>query len=160
MKRVICLIVAMLPLSAAADGLPLKNGRYPGKVVTFAMTTDQKATAERFRTCHLARFHVMNVYTPYVFRLSPEQARVLRRAVGFSPSRFQLYETYRGFNDSGPHWNLALRYSEDRIEVPLDLLVKDRDAAAADREQGWDPANPCFPRSGQGTPSRGHRSAR
>lgn len=160
MTRLISLLFAILPLTAAADGLPLKNGRYPGKVVTFQMTAEQKAIAERFRACHLARFQVMNVYTPYVFRLSPEQARTLRRTIGFSPSRFDLYETYRGFNDAGPHWNLALRYSEDRIEIPLDLLRKDRDAAVEEREQGWNPANPCFPRSGHGTPPRGRRSAR
>lgn len=160
MKRLISLIFAILPLTAVADGLPLKNGRYPGKVITFTMTAEQKATAERFRTCHLARFQVMNVYTPYVFRLSPEQARLLRHTVGFVPSRFELYETHRGFNDAGPHWNLALRHSEDRIDVPLDLLRKDRDAAAEEREQGWNPVNPCFPRSGQGTPSRERRSVR
>lgn len=160
MKRIVCLLFVILPFTAVADGLPLKDGRYPGKVVTFQMTARQKAVAARFRTCHLARYQVMNVYTPYVFRLTPEQARTVRRAIGFSPSRFDLYETYRGFNDAGPHWNLALRYSEDRIEIPLDLLRKDQDAAAEEREQGWNPVNPCFPRSGQGTPSRSHSAAR
>jgi hypothetical protein len=87
----------------------------------------------------------MNVYTPYVFLLTPTQSRQLRYRVGFSPSRFEVYETYRGFNDAGPHWNLALRYSETKIEIPLDLLLRDRKAAQAHKSQGWQQANPCFP---------------
>ena len=148
MRLLICLIALTLPGVVRADGVPLKNGRYAGNSLTFSLTPEQRATADRFRTCHLAHFREMNVYTPYVFRLSPEQAQAVRRAVGFAPSRLDLYETYRGFNDSGPHWNLALRYSADRFEVPLDLLLKDQAASAAEREQGWQHTNPCFPELG------------
>jgi hypothetical protein len=52
--------------------------------------------------------------------------------------------TYRGFNDAGPHWNLALRFSDDEIEVPLDILVSDAEAAGYHDEQGWKASNPCF----------------
>ncbi|WP_162823658.1 hypothetical protein [Lysobacter sp. TY2-98] len=154
MRILICLMALVVPGVVLADGVPLKNGRYAGKVLTFSLTPEQRAAADRFRTCHLAHFRETNIYTPYVFRLSKEQAEVVRRAVGFAPSRFDLYETYRGFNDSGPHWNLALRYSAERFEVPLELLLRDHAASAAEREQGWKNTNPCFPLSGPNNSSK------
>lgn len=66
-------------------------------------------------------------------------------AKGFSPAVFNVYETYRGFNDSGPHWNLVLRFSEDQIEVPLDLAVSDEEAKRSEAESWGNESNPCFP---------------
>ena len=150
-KIIAFLIAASIATTALADGLPLKNGRYPGQVITFDLTKAQKATIAKFRFCHLANFKRMNIYTPYVFALTPEQSRAVRRTVGFAPNRFEVYETYRGFNDAGPHWNLALRYSQDRIEIPIKLLLRDKEAAQAHAVQGWEPSNPCFPALGHGT---------
>jgi hypothetical protein len=87
----------------------------------------------------------MNMYTPYVFTLTPTQSNVLKAKKGFSPRVFEVYETYRGFNDAGPHWNLAPRFSESEVEVPLDPLLPDGKAKQAHEVQGWNRANPCFP---------------
>jgi hypothetical protein len=142
------LVITLLGLAftAQADGVPLKEGRYDGPVAVFKLTRDQKNVIERFRTCHLARFRTMNVYTPYVFTLSASQAKSLKNKTGQVPRYFAVYETYLGYNDAGPHWNLALRFSEDRIEVPLDLVISEINARKAHNEQGWKRRNPCFPR--------------
>jgi len=139
------LVTFFLARNAVADGLPLKDGRYPGPVIVFTLTATQKTVIERYRTCQLERFKTMNVYTPYIFRLTPAQATALAARKGFSPTVFGVYETYRGFNDAGPHWNLVLRFSPDEIEVPLDLVISDKEAKAEHEEQGWETSNPCFP---------------
>lgn len=145
---IVCCLFALAGL-AHADGLPLKAGRYVGKVAIFNLTDDQKNEIAHFRTCHVARFKTMNQYTPYVFELTAGQRKVLSREVGFAPKYFEVYETYRGFNDAGPHWNLALRFSDNQIEVPLNLLLPDAEARKAHDEQGWITSNPCFPTVGE-----------
>ena len=146
-----CLFIATLLVSTAAwaDGLPLRDGRYPGAVLVFDLTAEQKAVIDHFRTCQLEKFRTMNVYTPYVFTLTPTQREALQAKKGFSPTYFQIYETVRGFNDAGPHWNLVLRFSENQIEIPLDLIVTNKEAQAEHNEQGWKRNNPCFPRLGK-----------
>lgn len=146
MKRIVLVLAALIETQyAVADGLPLKNGRYPGSVVNLKLTEEQKKVIEHYRTCQLERSNTMNIYTPYVFALSSSQAALVTKKAGYAPKRFQVYETVRGFNDAGPHWNLALRYSEDHIEIPLKLLLREKEATAAHRGQGWSPENPCFP---------------
>ena len=145
MKQSLATLLALLAPVALADGLPLKNGRYPGKVLRFELSDSQRARIERFRTCHQDHAATMNWYTPYVFELTTDQEEKVRKTVGFAPSRFLVYETYRGYNDAGPHWNLALRISDVEIEVPIKLLLSDSKAAQAHKTQGWKPENPCFP---------------
>lgn len=146
MRAIIFAAIAILfGLAAHADGVPLRNGRYIGAVLVVKLTPEQKKGIAHFRTCHLENFKEMNIYTPYVFRLSTQQSRVLSAKRGFAPHAFDVYETYRGFNDAGPHWNLALRFSEDEIEIPLDLLLPDEKAKKAHETQGWNTSNPCFP---------------
>ena len=149
MKRSLLALAIVLAVGTArGDGLPLKNGRYPGAVIVFTLTAQQKKVIEHYRTCQLEHFKTMNVYTPYIFRLTPIQAKTLKAKKGFSPSLLQVYETYRGFNDAGPYWNLVLRFSENEIEVPLDLVIPDAEAKAQHEEQGWKTSNPCFPELG------------
>jgi hypothetical protein len=149
--RIAHLFLAALLITtvAWADGLPLSDGRYPGAVLVFDLTVAQKQAIDHYRTCQLENFRTMNVYTPYVFTLTPRQSRALKAKKGFSPSYFDIYETVRGFNDAGPHWNLVLRFSEDQIEIPLDLVVTNREARAKHNEQGWKRDNPCFPDLGK-----------
>jgi hypothetical protein len=140
--------IALAPFCAFADGLPLVDGRYPhGKVTVLTLTADQ----ERFIACVRER-HTDNSKTPYVFRLTPSQSAQLKREAGKIPARFQVYETYRGFNDAGPHWNLVLRFSEHQIEIPHGLLLPDREAEHAEFDvQGW-AANPSIARMCSGKP--------
>lgn len=145
MTRLVAGLIAFFVASnSVADDLPLEGGRYPGHVIEFELTAEQIGVIYHFRECHLERFKTMNKHTPYIFSLSPTQAATLVERVGYSPEHFAVYETYRGYNDAGPHWNLALRYSEDHIEIPISLLLRDADAEAAQRVQGWLPSNPCF----------------
>ena len=139
-------MMAAVVSNALADGLPLKDGRYPGPVLIFKLTPDQKKVIDHYRTCQVEQFRTMNEYTPYVFKLTSAQAKELKRMKGFSPKLFTIFETYRGFNDAGPHWNLVLRFSPDEIEVPLDLVVSNADAKANHEMQGWELSNPCFPK--------------
>lgn len=132
-----------------ADGLPLRDGRYLGAVLVFDLTVAQKKVIDHYRTCQLENFRTMNVYTPYVFTLTPRQSEALKAKKGFSPKYFEIYETVRGFNDAGPHWNLVLRFSEDQIEIPLDLVVTNKEARAEHDDQGWERHNPCFQNLGK-----------
>jgi hypothetical protein len=131
---------------AQADALPLEKGRYAGgQVIVFRLTAAQKKVIDHHRTCHLENFRTMNVYTPYVFTLTAGQSEVLKAKKGFTPKLLEVYETHRGLGNAGPYWNLALRFSEDEIEIPLNLLLREREAAAEHRMQGWKKSNPCFP---------------
>jgi hypothetical protein len=141
------LACALLSLAAFADGIPLKDGRYRGPVMVFKLTQEQKEVIERFRNCHEAHFRTMNQYTPYVFRLSPEQAAAVKAREGFAPILFAVLETYRGRNDP-LQWNVVLRFSEEQFEVPIDMLFTDAKAMKANEEvTGWKTNNPCFPSS-------------
>ena len=135
--------LALAPMFTLADGLPLTNGRYQqGRATVFDLTPEQKALIECIR-----EHHTDNTKTPYVFRLTPKQAAKLKREAGLSPARFQVYETWRGFNDAGPHWNLVLRFNEAQIEVPHELLLPNRKAEHAEfKVQGWTP-NQSFHRT-------------
>lgn len=141
--RLLVVAAALVPRCALADGLPLVNGRYPhGEVTVLTLTAEQ----EGFIACIRER-HTDNTKTPYVFRLNAQQATQLKREARISPTRFQVYETYRGFNDAGPHWNIALRFSEHQIEVPHKLLLSNRKAEQAEFEvHGWEP-NPSIERT-------------
>jgi hypothetical protein len=145
MLRSILLTSLFISETLWADGLPLHNGRYTGQVLIFDLSETQKKVIDQYRTCQLKNSE-MNVYTPYIFTLTPSQSEVVKAKAGFSPKRFEIYETVRGFNDAGPHWNLALRFSENQFEVPLDLLLSDKKAKRSHDEQGWKTMNPCFPK--------------
>ncbi|MCW5650245.1 MAG: hypothetical protein KIS62_10900 [Ramlibacter sp.] len=149
MRFALATIATLISMHAVADGLPLVNGRYPGPVVVFELSSAQRIAIEHFRSCHLENFQRMNVYTPYVFELEGSQSAELKRRVGFSPRYFDVYQTYKGFNDAGPHWNLALQFAEDKIEIPLDLLLTERRAKRAQSVQRWKVTNPCFPHVGR-----------
>jgi len=141
--RLLVVAAPLAPMCALADGLSLVDGRYPhGKVTVLTLTAEQ----EQFIACVRER-HTDNAKTPYVFRLNASQAAQLKREARLSPTRFQVYETYRGFNDAGPHWNIALRFSEHQIEVPHKLLLPNRKAEHAEfKVQGWEP-NPSIERT-------------
>lgn len=137
----ILLTALVLSLCAQADDLPLVDGRYPeGKVSIFKLTAQQKQLIEYFRTLH------DNSKTPYIFELTRKQAVQLKKEAGLSPARFEVYETYLGYNEAGPHWNLALRFNEDEIEIPHKLLLSNKEARNYEyKVMGWQP-NPSFKR--------------
>ena len=144
-RTIIAFTCVMLSAAALADGIPLREGRYSGPATVFKLTQEQKQVIEHFRTCYEASFRSMNQYTPYVFRLTPKQAAAIKAKKGFSPSSFVVLETYRGHNEF-LQWNVALRFSEDEFEIPMDMLFTDEEARKANEEvTGWKTNNPCFP---------------
>ena len=147
MRNIFILLTILISQNILADGLPLKDGRYVhSDVIVFDLTENQKKTIQHYDKCQLENFRTMNAYTPYIFKLTEKQSEILKSKKGFSPSKFQVYETYKGFNDAGPHWNMVLRFSENEIEIPIDLLITDTEAKEAHDMQGWDINNPCFPK--------------
>jgi len=146
MKEALLLVLLLTTAGVAqADGVELKSGRYVGPVIVFKLTKNQKQVIAHFRSCHLEKFRAMNGYTQYVFTLTSKQAEAVRTKKGFSPRHFTVYEAFKRDNDAGPHWNLALRFSPDEFEVPLDLVIPDIEAMKALEVQGWEATNPCFP---------------
>jgi hypothetical protein len=143
------LVVLLANFAAWAEGLPLENGRYVDRVIVLTLTEKQKMDIAHFRACHIKHFKTMNVYTPYVFTLTRAQANQLAKKKGFSPKAFWVLETFRGDNDAGPFWNVALRFSESNIEIPLDLVLSDKAALKEVAMQGWQSPNPCFPPLGR-----------
>jgi hypothetical protein len=149
-SRVYLMVLATLFVTCAAraDGLKLDHGRYVGPVLVLDLSEGQKSVIERYRSCVVHNPNPTietNEFTPYVLALTIDQKRVIKAKKGFAPRYFEVFETFRGENDAGPFWNVALRFSEDKIEVPLDLLVTERESRLAQKEQGWKSNNPCFP---------------
>lgn len=119
---------------AFADGRSFVDGRYPGATSTFALTPGQAAFASYVVACHRD-----NTRTPYVFRLTREQASALKRATGRQPSRFAVFDTARDVGVDLPV-NVIVRFAPDRFEVPHDLLADDPEAVDYETHViGWIP---------------------
>jgi hypothetical protein len=114
----------------------------------FKLTKAQKAYLELVRRCR------NNEKTPYLFRLTAQQSIVLTRKVGFSPSRFAIFESYRGDTGVDLEINVINRFSNDEFEVPYQLLTRDREARDWELNvMGWLPnplsnANPTEIKAG------------
>lgn len=150
MRLLTILLLYLSSIAAFADGWTFVNGRFPaGKVTVFKLTKAQKAYLDLVRRCHTD-----NEKTPYLFRLTPQQSVVLKRKVGFSPDRFAVFESYRGDTGVDLEINVINRFSKDDLEVPHQLLTRNR--KARDWEQntmGWLPnplsnANPTKIKAG------------
>ncbi len=128
--------------NACADGLKLKNGRYDGAVVVLTLSKSQQADVDRFRTCMRKDIN-MNRYTPYVFQLSSPQLQVVVNKTGLRPGKFEVFQTFRGDDDAGPFWNVALQFNPGKLEIPIELVVSAKDAQESEKMQGWELANPC-----------------
>lgn len=140
MKLPALLLLCFAPMPAFADGWTFVHGRFPeGRVTVFRLTKAQRAYLDLVRRCHTD-----NEKTPYLFRLTTQQSKILTREVGFSPDRFAIFESYRGDEGVDLEMNVINRFSEEEFEVPHKLLV--RDAVAHEWEQstmGW-LSNPLF----------------
>lgn len=146
--KLLVAILALVPVLSIADGLRLRENhwRYPGEVLVFQLTPEQKQAIEHSIACQPGEDpRKKNTYTSYTFSLTPAQAEGVRKRVGFAPSYFQVFQTVLGYEDACPCWNLVLRYSEDSFEIPVDLLLPDSKAKAEHEMQGWIKQNPCFP---------------
>jgi hypothetical protein len=118
-----------------ADGWPLNNGRFPGRVTVLELTKSQKAFLDLIRRCSSGqppqRTHgdlISNEHTPFVFSLTHKQSAILKKDAGFSPSRFAVFESYRGDTGIDIEVNVINRFNENEFEVPHKLLTHDKDA--------------------------------
>lgn len=136
MRRLAVLFLFLASIQTFADGWKFTNGRFlEGKVTVFKLTKTQKAYIDLVRRCHTD-----NEKTPYLFRLTAQQALALKREVGFSPDRFAIFESYRGDAGVDLEVNVINRFSEEEFEVPHKLLVRDRQAQSWERDtMGWQP---------------------
>jgi hypothetical protein len=136
MRLVAVLFLSLASIPAFADGWKFANGRFPeGKVSVFKLTKAQKAYVDLVRRCQKD-----NEKTPYLFKLTEQQAKMLKREVGFSPDRFAILESYRGDVGVDLEMNVINRFSEEEFEVPQKLLVPSREAHAWEQNiMGWLP---------------------
>ena len=122
--------------NAVADGRQFVHGRFPaGKSTVMTLTPKQRALVVLFHRCRSD-----NTKTPYIFRLTPQQAITLKRSAGRSPSRFAIFDSYQGDKAVDLESNVIVRFAADKFEVPHDLLISDK--AAHDYEVnviGWAP---------------------
>ena len=111
--------MVILTEHAFADGMPIENGRFVGKVTTLVLTPNQIKSIERDRSLELTQV----------------QKEVLKKEAGLTATRFYVYETRKGENDCTCFaWNRALRYSEDQVEIPHEYLVTDEEAVKRQKE--------------------------
>lgn len=123
MRAGVILILCLMAASAYADGWMFANGRFPeGKVTVLELTKSQKIFLDLVRHCR------NNKKTPFVFRLSHEQSTVLKREAGFSPTRFAVFESYRGDVGVDIEVNVINRFNEAEFEIPHKLLTHDHEA--------------------------------
>lgn len=120
MRALVLLAIASgLSLPAHADGFPISDGRYVGKVTVLRLTESQTATLSDDRD----------------LRLTAEQKAVLKASSGVAPSELYVYFTKDGENDhTCEAFNVAMRFSDFEIEVPHEYLVDDREAAERKQE--------------------------
>jgi hypothetical protein len=122
--------------SSLVEGLPMAGQSITeGQMSVFTLTDAQRT----FIAC--ARAHAGDkTKTPYVFRLTRQQAARLEDESGQKPSRFVVYKHYDDYDDIGPRWNVAVLFSETEIEIPHKLLISDEQAEEAEfKQQGWAP---------------------
>lgn len=125
---VLLAIVSIASQAVFADGWVFIKGRFPsGRVSVFKLTPGQRDYLDLIRRCQKD-----NERTPYLFRLTDEQASLLRRQTGFSPDRFAVFESYRGDKGVDLEVNVINRFSEDEFEIPHKLLTRNRTA------QNWE----------------------
>lgn len=89
-------LIGMLPLlfvagSAVADGWLLRDGRFPGESTVIDLTPDQAARLDYIHKCHGD-----NTRTPYVFHLTTDQSRLLKRQTGVWAERFAVFDSTYG----------------------------------------------------------------
>ena len=133
-------ILAMFSLfacaNAYADGYMFKGGRFPqGKVTVLTLTAEQKQLIELYNRCR------DNRYTPYIFKLTPEQSKRLKKEAGMSPKRFAIFESYRGEDGIELSYNVINRFSEQSFEIPHKTLVSERTVQKYENDvMGWEPS--------------------
>lgn len=121
--RILCCILTCLVLLLCApllaDGMPIKDRRFQGKVIILDLTETQKEELSE----------------GYLIFTTAKQKEKLKQETAIAPSRFTVYDTRNGENECTcfAH-NRALRFSENQVEIPVEYLVTDKLANLSDWE--------------------------
>lgn len=136
MRKFIALIFLFSCANAYADGYMFKAGRFPeGEVTVLTLTEGQKQLIELYQRCR------DNRYTPYIFKLTPEQSKRLKKEAGISPKRFAIFESFRGEDGIELSYNVINRFSEQSFEIPHKTLVSERTVQNYENDvMGWEPS--------------------
>ncbi|QWV94669.1 hypothetical protein KP004_05680 [Geomonas oryzisoli] len=136
MQKLIAIFILLAGANAYADGYMFKAGRFPeGKVTVLTLTAEQKKQIELYYRCR------DNRYTPYIFRLTSEQSKHLKKEAGKSPKRYAIFESYRGEEGIELDYNVINRFSEQSFEIPHKTLVSDSMVQKYENEiMGWKPS--------------------
>lgn len=126
---------------AAADGMPLKDGRFVGRVIVVRLTDPQRKeldAAARWRQAHGLDWPPESEW-PEVERdglaLTPDQRARVRALAGAGPRRVSVVETRLGQNDcTCGACNRALRFDELHVEIPLEYVIADAACRRLDAE--------------------------
>jgi hypothetical protein len=113
------LLVFITSLSALADGLPLKDGRYSGEVIIIELTPEQQAT-------------ILQHYKPYgLLKLTKKQREYIANTTKMSaaPTSVMVVRPADTVGDCTCGLsNLGLIFKDNSIEIPLRYLLSDAEA--------------------------------
>jgi hypothetical protein len=88
------LILILAVYGAYADGFPIKNGRYDGKITVLVLTSNQTAVLKKDRT----------------ILLTSDQKEILRRETKQAPAELLVYDLRKNESDCTCHaFNVAFR---------------------------------------------------
>jgi hypothetical protein len=134
MRKFIAIFFVLACANAYADGYMFKAGRFPeGKVTVLTLTAEQKNLIELYRRCR------DNRYTPYIFKLTSEQSKRLKKEAGKGPERFAIFESYRGEDGIELSYNVINRFSEESFEIPHKTLISERTVRKYENDvMGWE----------------------
>ena len=91
-----------------------------GKVTVLQLTSEQKQIIALYRKCRV------NNYTPYIFNLTRRQSAILLKESGLRPKRFAIFDSVAGDDGVDLEFNVINRYSNERFEIPHNLLTTEK----------------------------------
>lgn len=129
------LLLSFFAGSAVADGWVLREGRFPGKSMAIDLTPDQVARLDYIHKCHRD-----NRRTPYVFHLTTDQSRLLKKQTGVWAERFAIFDSTHGASGVDLSTNALVRFAARRAEIPNELVATDQVLRGYEVEiMGWEP---------------------
>lgn len=130
------LVAASLPTMARADGPPLRNGRFDGKVTVIRLTLAQRQVLDR--DSERSRRWLADPRGDFGvplgrIRLTRAQQLKLKREAGSGPARFDFHDSRVELTTcTCSAANLALRFSATEAEIPHEYLMSDKQAEELD----------------------------
>jgi len=129
------LLLLFVAGSAVADGWVLREGRFPGESTVIDLTPDQVARLDYIHKCRGD-----NTRTPYVFHLTTDQSRLLKKKTGVWAQRFAVFDSTHGESGVDLSTNALVRFAARQAEIPNELVATDQVLRGYEVEiMGWEP---------------------